>query len=168
MLPIAAAFHAHHLGEPNISRIVGNFPLLNRPLKKHTGIRSTISGKPYPADNMTELLHQIIVDILQKPLDWSKVVANTVASLRAKEVRFAALGPVNAATSLRKALKAVGTKIIESEKEKPSLTARSRRGESGAMAVVGMSGRFPGSETLEDLWRNLEDGQDLVQKVASS
>ncbi|KAL8709008.1 MAG: hypothetical protein Q9220_006217 [cf. Caloplaca sp. 1 TL-2023] len=163
--PIAAAFHAPHLREPDIKNIIGSSPLLERPLKKHTEIRSTSSGRPFSAHSMVDLLHQIIVDILQKPLNWSNVVANTVASLRTKEVSFVALGPTNAATPLRRALKAVGIKIIENQEVRPSLTARPKRGESGAIAVVGMSGRFPGSENLEDFWKHLEEGQDLVQQI---
>ena len=33
-----------------------------------------------------------------------------------------------------------------------------------AVAVVGLAGRFPGAETLEDLWNALESGSDLVRR----
>ena len=34
-----------------------------------------------------------------------------------------------------------------------------------AIAVVGMSGRFPGVDNLEDFWRILERGEDLCREV---
>src|SRR5262249_26224400 len=35
-----------------------------------------------------------------------------------------------------------------------------------AIAVIGMSGRFPGSETLEEFWQHLITGTDLVREVS--
>jgi acyl transferase domain-containing protein/enoyl-CoA hydratase/carnithine racemase/aryl carrier-like protein/SAM-dependent methyltransferase len=34
-----------------------------------------------------------------------------------------------------------------------------------AIAVIGMSGRFPGADTLDDYWRILKDGQSVVREV---
>ena len=31
-----------------------------------------------------------------------------------------------------------------------------------AVAIVGMSGRFPGARNLDELWRNLRDGVESV------
>jgi acyl transferase domain-containing protein/NADPH:quinone reductase-like Zn-dependent oxidoreductase/NAD(P)-dependent dehydrogenase (short-subunit alcohol dehydrogenase family)/SAM-dependent methyltransferase/acyl carrier protein len=36
----------------------------------------------------------------------------------------------------------------------------------GAIAIIGMSGRFPGSPNLEALWRNLRDGVDCVSRFS--
>ncbi|MGW1409041.1 SDR family NAD(P)-dependent oxidoreductase [Streptomyces sp. NPDC002403] len=33
------------------------------------------------------------------------------------------------------------------------------------IAIVGMSGRFPGSDTLDDLWKHLENGDDLITEA---
>lgn len=33
------------------------------------------------------------------------------------------------------------------------------------IAIIGMSGRFAGSESLDDFWRNLRDGTDLVSEI---
>ncbi|WP_215451703.1 SDR family NAD(P)-dependent oxidoreductase [Streptomyces sp. ATCC 21386] len=37
----------------------------------------------------------------------------------------------------------------------------------GAVAVIGMAGRFPGSPDLESFWRNLADGRDLITETPS-
>ena len=34
-----------------------------------------------------------------------------------------------------------------------------------AIAIIGMSGRFPGSENVEEFWRNLKENKDLIQEV---
>ena len=164
-LPIAAAFHARHLGEPNARKIVGTSSFLDRPLSEHAQMFSTSSGKPYAANNLKNLLNQIAVDILRETLNWTKVFAETISSLCNQEVSFTAVGPTSAASAISKALKAANIKVVGIVEEKPSLTAQATRRESGAIAVVGMSGRFPGSESLEEFWRDLEDGRDLVQHV---
>ena len=38
----------------------------------------------------------------------------------------------------------------------------------GAIAVIGMAGRFPGAPDLEQFWRNLRDGVDSVAPVPAS
>ncbi|MGJ7907988.1 SDR family NAD(P)-dependent oxidoreductase [Actinopolyspora sp. H202] len=38
----------------------------------------------------------------------------------------------------------------------------------GAIAIVGMSGRYPASETLEEYWDNLAQGRDCVGEVPAS
>ncbi|MGC2744318.1 MAG: beta-ketoacyl synthase N-terminal-like domain-containing protein, partial [Candidatus Angelobacter sp.] len=35
-----------------------------------------------------------------------------------------------------------------------------------SIAIIGMSGRFAGSESLEEFWQNLEQGKDLIKKVS--
>lgn len=39
---------------------------------------------------------------------------------------------------------------------------------SNAIAIVGMAGRFPGSESLEEFWQSLMDGLDAHQEVCLS
>src|SRR5687768_2444334 len=33
----------------------------------------------------------------------------------------------------------------------------------GVIAIVGLSGRFPGARNVEELWRGVRDGADLVR-----
>ena len=40
-------------------------------------------------------------------------------------------------------------------------------GHDGRLAVIGMAGRFPGAATLDDYWRNLVDGRDVVTEIPS-
>ncbi|AGP37465.1 type I polyketide synthase [Sorangium cellulosum] len=38
--------------------------------------------------------------------------------------------------------------------------------DSSAIAVIGMSGRFPGARNLDEFWRNLRDGTEAVQRFS--
>jgi polyketide synthase PksN len=37
-----------------------------------------------------------------------------------------------------------------------------------AIAIIGMSGRFPQAESIEDLWRNLTEGRDCIEEIPAS
>jgi acyl transferase domain-containing protein/acyl carrier protein len=50
----------------------------------------------------------------------------------------------------------------------PAAPAAPRRGGTDAIAVVGMAGRYPGSETLEEYWDTLAQGRDRVSEVPAS
>ncbi|KAI9876882.1 MAG: hypothetical protein M1830_005404, partial [Pleopsidium flavum] len=163
-LPIAAAYHARHLGDPDIDRIVGNTPLLDDFPTKGSQIISTSSGKPIIANNLRELLRHVIIDILQEPLNWTKVIHAVTSSLSQGQARLTAVGPTNVTKSLYHALTTAGIKVAETGELQPSPATQIREG-SGAIAIVGMSGRFPGGETLEEFWKVLEDGLDLHKKV---
>jgi len=163
-LPIAAAYHARHLGDPDIDRIIGKTPLLDDFPTKGAQIISTSSGKPIIVNNLRELLHHVIVDILQEPLNWTKVIHAVTSSLSKGQARLTAVGPTNVTKSLYHALTTAGIKVSETGELQPSPATQIREG-SGAIAIVGMSGRFPGGETLEEFWKVLEDGLDLHKKV---
>ncbi|WP_198119457.1 SDR family NAD(P)-dependent oxidoreductase [Massilia rhizosphaerae] len=42
---------------------------------------------------------------------------------------------------------------------------RSAAGDGDAIAIVGLSGRYPGAEDVEQFWRNLRDGKDSIVEV---
>ncbi|MFQ6329964.1 SDR family NAD(P)-dependent oxidoreductase [Nocardia sp. CWNU-33] len=50
----------------------------------------------------------------------------------------------------------------------PSIPARRTAPQSMDIAVIGMSGRFPGAANLEEFWRNLAAGRDAVTEVPPS
>lgn len=166
-LPIAAAYHASHLGKPNADKIVGSFLLQDRSLKRNSHIMSTSSSTPFVADSLSILLHQIIDDILQLPLYWSKTVQAVVSSLSKADINLTILGPTSMAKSLRRALEKGGITITETDHANTP-PAGNMHGGSGAVAVVGMSGRFPGGESLREFWEVLKKGQDLHKKVIRS
>ncbi|KAL2056771.1 hypothetical protein ABVK25_003166 [Lepraria finkii] len=164
-LPITAAFHAPHLGTPDIERIIA--PLSNSHehyLRKDVAILSTRSGEPIAARTLGEALQHIVLDILQEPLSWLKVVQNILSNLAGQNVVLTSIGPVRAADGLRQKLTSAGINILESDGLEP-LQALQPENRSSDIAIVGYAARLPESETLEDVWKILEDGRDVHKKI---
>ncbi len=163
-LPITAAYHAYHLGEPDMDALLGKSPLFDLLQTKTTRIFSTSSSTPVIAKDLRELLRVVIADILQKPLDWTNTVLQLAIHLGKGPVRLKSIGQSSATKPLQ-ALRTAGVISYAEEEELQSSPETSLRAGSGAVAIVGMSGRFPGAETLEDFWKVLENGLDLHKKV---
>lgn len=126
---------------------------------------STGAGKPFIADSLRNLLHLVIDDVLENPLYWTKTVQNVISSLETAEVSLTSFGPTNVIKSLRRALESAGVKVTETGEAAPTVP-RNMRGGSGHIAIVGMSGRFPGGADLEEFWKEvLEKGRDMHSKV---
>ena len=164
-LPITAAFHAPHLGDLDVDKIIGSSSnFINYHLRKDTAIISTSSGEPISAHNLGEALQQIILDILQEPLRWSTVVHKLVTCFRGQNAVLISAGPVRAADSVRREMNNAGIDVDRSEIQ--PLPASHTRNLSSDIAIVGMAGRLPGCETLEEIWKVLEDGRDVHKKVS--
>lgn len=167
-LRIAAAFHALHLSKPDVQRIIGKSTLLvGKALKKNATIVSTGSGVRFSADSLGDLLPLVVDDILQNPLYWTKTLQALITSLgKSAQVTLTAFGPTNVTKSLRRTLESSGVEVVETkEVEVPLVVDGHILGESDDIAVVGMSCRLPGSDSLEEFWEVLEQGRDLHTKV---
>ena len=165
-LPISAAFHARHLRLPEMDRIIAPSLLHDRGLKPNAHVRSTHSGSPFAADSLISLLRDAIDDILQHPLYWNKVLQGLVTDVGAtSEVMVIDLGPTNVSKSVRRAFDTVDIKVVDDD---PAVLPphQNLRSGSGDVAIVGMSCRTPGAETLEEFWEVLERGRDLCTKVS--
>ncbi len=59
--------------------------------------------------------------------------------------------------------------VLRGKSAAPAFMARrSQPGQSGhpePIAVIGLSGRYPEAETLQDYWRNLRDGKDCIVEI---
>lgn len=168
-LRIAAAFHALHLSKPDVERIIGTSPLLfGKALKKNGRIISTGSGTPFAADTLSALLPLVVDDILQNPLYWTKTLQALIISLgKAADVTLTAFGPTNVTKSLRRTLESSGIKVTETREVEIPLVDGDVIGDSDDIAIIGMSCRLPGSDSLEEFWEVLEQGRDLHTKVTA-
>ena len=165
-LPISAAFHACHLRLPDKDRIIAPSLLHDRDLKSNAHIRSTHTGSRFAADSFIPLLNDAIDDIFQHTLHWNKVLQGVVADVGAtSEVTVIDLGPTNISKAVRRAFDTAGIKVVDHD---PAFLPphHDLRSGSGDVAIVGMSCRMPGAETLEEFWEVLERGRDLCMKVS--
>ena len=166
-LPITAAFHARHLGSPNIDEIVGSF-LGSRdyPIRKDMELLHPSSGKPMAADNIGEALRLIVIETLHEPLIWPAVVQEMVSNLKGKSTVIFNVGPVRAADSLMRKMNAQGVKVLDNT-EIQALGDSQSHNISSDIAIVGFASRLPESETLEEFWETLEQGKDTHKKVSN-
>lgn len=105
-------------------------------------------------------------NIFQNPLYWNRVLQGVVTDVgKSSEVTVIALGPTHVFKSLCRAFDTAGVKVLDHD---PALlpSHQSLRSGSGDVAIVGMSCRTPGAETLEEFWDVLEQGRDLCAKVS--
>ncbi|KAL8948706.1 MAG: hypothetical protein Q9222_005131 [Ikaeria aurantiellina] len=166
-LPITAAFHASHLGRPDVEGILGSFQESSgHPLRDGVTMMSTSSGQPIVAQTLTEIMHQVVLDTLQEPLRWSEVARQLVSHCADQDANIVSAGPVSAADSLLRHLKGSKAKGVSYSEMQP-LQQEDSQNRSGDIAIVGIASRMPESESLEEFWKLLEAGRDVHKKVPS-
>jgi Beta-ketoacyl synthase, N-terminal domain len=167
-LPISAAFHASHLGRPDVEGILGSLADRDdRPLRDNVTVISTSSGQSIVARTLGEVLKQIVLDTLQEPLRWSDVVRHLVSQCADGDVKVLSSGPVSAADSLLRHLKSSAAKGVSYAEVRPLHQENPSNGSSD-IAIVGIASRLPEAESLEEFWKLLEAGRDVHKKVGDS
>lgn len=161
-LPIFAAFHAPHLPTPSAESIVGSSPFFSATLPAGTTLIDPSSGSPYSGRTLYDLIQDALNHIFQQELFPAKAVTGAVNGLQGSVVDVSIFGPSNAENFLRQSLKAAG--LEDAKIRKPEVAQATDAPE--AIAIVGMSGRFPGSETLYGFWDTLVQNKDLHQKAS--
>lgn len=116
-------------------------------------------------------------DIMKNPLRMTETVDRVISELKGQDrvvselkeqqVDLFVVGPTSQTGLVENALQNAQCSVnVVRSADAPSLV-RSKREGSGHVAIVGMSGRFPGSENLRDFWDVLARGQDLHEQVVS-
>ncbi|KAI1377814.1 hypothetical protein F4677DRAFT_413633 [Hypoxylon crocopeplum] len=155
-LPIYGAYHAKHLPLPDLDYIMGDSPLLKRPVPARG---SLLHPKTTQSQSFRELLQLALQEILQQPLDLDDDIRNISHRTADCDVHLTSIGPARM-SSLERALQPshvcrLGSRQLQSPQSNlPPLDT----GES--IAVVGMAGRFPGAENVDELWKALVEGKD--------
>jgi Beta-ketoacyl synthase, N-terminal domain len=132
----------------------------------HRKLISAGSGSCYDDIAAGTLLTGIIEEILYKPLDWPLLVTNLVTELSCYSVNIISVATTNCASYLIKELGLNGIKAVSAPKFNFVSKFANNEPNSGDIAIVGMAGRFPGSDNLESFWKVLADGMDLHRQVS--
>lgn len=147
--------------------IIGQSTLLQTPISARVQIISSSSCTPYKSNNLGDLLYQMMLDIAQHPLRLTETVNRIVSDVReGKEVDLIVVGPTAHTSLLQSAFRSVEVKVNvthRAEKVQPVMNARAG---SNLVAIVGMSGRFPGSDSVDQLWESLQEGREFHEKVS--
>ena len=166
-LHLTAAYHASHLDLCKIDEIIGVSPIIDRNIRPNTSVVSTSSGEMFGENYLVrEVLYKSLVEILQLRIDWSLIVQRLTTFSKELEVTLSVIGPTNATGLVERALKPTLVCDMAGMTSTDDQFHRLDYGTpSEAIAIVGMSGRFPKGESLEEFWQVLENGLDLHKEV---
>ncbi|PKX89227.1 type I polyketide synthase [Aspergillus novofumigatus IBT 16806] len=165
-LDIHALQHTLSISEADIDYIVGNSPVLDTPLPPGYRIWGLDEDRPEAAySNWRHLLRASVSQTLSRPLNIVQAVSKLNANLgTSRHVNVKIMGPSSHAVYLVKALQTAGREVsIHDDLSAKPPSSDSRNG----IAIIGMAGKGPGSDNLEEFWNVILKGLDLHKEVPS-
>lgn len=178
---IRAMQHTLDVNEADIDYVVGNSTLLSTPLRpgyKLWALAGDDANATY--SNWGHLLRAAALQTLSQRLDIAQTVGKLSAHLgTSQHIDVKMMGPSGHAPYLVNILKAGlgalarhvsvdGDLAAHAQTRIESESSLSNKGiRDGAIAVVGMSGKGPGSEDLEEFWNIVATGQDCHEEIPS-
>ncbi|KAI0189498.1 hypothetical protein EV127DRAFT_495926, partial [Xylaria flabelliformis] len=165
-LPVASAVHAPHIPAFDFDSTVKPSYIWDLPLQEGACIMSTDECVPYTAKTLGEVTRQVIPAITSGPLMIDKLFTAAAQHLKqaCNSVGVSVLGPSAQAVSFIRTLRHEGidVDVLTCPVYKPHLQMRAG---SGAVAIVGMSARFPHANDLEQFWKMLMEGRTTHEKI---
>ncbi|KZL80200.1 polyketide synthase [Colletotrichum incanum] len=152
-----------------MDEIIGNNrELLGRELSSAVQVMSTSQCQPFRSATLRELLRQVLDDILILRLDMdgtTKAVASSVPT--GSSLQLVVIGGANAVSTMQNALHSrnVTVTVIDGVAMRPEPALRSG---SGKVAIIGVGGRFPGSESVNSFWESLLEAREFHRPVPES
>ncbi|KAI8633749.1 polyketide synthase [Xylariaceae sp. FL1651] len=179
-IPVYGPYHAPHLhGAIDIEQMLRlNDEQVTAVLassKPRSGVMSSVTGHSFSETDTKSLLKAVVNEILNEPLFFHKALQGSVNEARrfkGSRILVIPYGPTQAASTLANVLRAE-TKLEVVLRSPPHVSRDSspatlgHHGSTGRckLAIVGMAGRFPDSESVEQLWELLEKGVDAHRVI---
>ncbi|PNY28267.1 Polyketide synthase [Tolypocladium capitatum] len=168
-LNIHALQHTINLSQADLDYIVGNnSDFLDRPICCPA---LSLWGMDEPGAiyaNWGDMLRAICSQVLSRPLDITQVVGNLNTKLSGVEsVRVIQIGTTSHTPYLVSALKTPGRHVSVQDGQSllQALNGGASFSQGGRIAIVGMSGRGPGSDNVDEFWDLILSKQDLCREV---
>ncbi|KAK8053729.1 polyketide synthase protein, partial [Apiospora saccharicola] len=173
---VGAPAHAPYMLGADAEEAVGHSAMLDRALDwvKVTMVAPSDECEPRRFSTLRELLCDVFEDVLLRRLLVDKTIESSVARLpQNATISVHEIGSTTHMPSVLKALAAVGLPydVMPAYSPPPpgsAPAALTTRGTSDLIAIVGMSGRFPGSDNVDEFWRELLGGACHIKKVPES
>jgi len=138
---------------------------------------SCVTGRQFEEPDILSLLVAVVHEILNKPLYFQNALNGSINAARqwnGGRILVIPFGPTQAASTLANALR-TATKVEVVLRSTPRVSRESNvshignHGSSGKppLAIVGMAGRFPDSESVDELFELLLNGIDAHRVVPS-
>lgn len=160
-LSIHALQHVVTVSGADLDYIVGSSAMLELPV--NPDFRVWGMDNPHASyANWGEMIRAVVHQVLSLPLDITVVMAQLNSWLGSRKLDVKVIGPSSHTPYFAGLLKTGGsTTTFYSDRslEKPSLPR------SGRIAIVGMAGKGPGSNSAEDLWNLIMSKQDLCEEI---
>ncbi|UKZ66519.1 Type I Iterative PKS [Trichoderma atroviride] len=166
-VPIGTPAHAPHIQPIDISKVLGQSPVYELPIRDNVHVISTSTCQPFEGLTLGDVLTEALGDITCRMLNLAGVIDYIISELHDTEmVNLDPLGPKSQIDSFKKALENGGinftTQSVQSD------VRSGLRDGSDLVAVVGMSARLPGSEDIDSFWEILQAGQKIESEVPAS
>ena len=171
--PSRCLLYGSHLPPVDIAKVV-----CISPVRETNSIQRSLYSVHSPADSLSaatfgELLRLIVSEIAHKPMHVEETfhtMATALQKIGGSEVFLTTLGSTEDVSTFQDILHQRNQTVRIGDLPpipKPFGYDLSSI-PSDAIAVVGMSGRFPESDTLDELWRLLETGTTTHQEIPTS
>ncbi|KAL8906239.1 MAG: hypothetical protein Q9207_002161 [Kuettlingeria erythrocarpa] len=170
--------HAGHVfGDKHVREITRTPALeaLDAVRRPRVPILSTGSGKRYSPSSCTDLLDQLVFELLTQQIRWDNVISGAVEHIKymaVSDCNVFVFRPSLPVQDLMAALKKVKDLSVSMEEMVPWISLKTKESQSSRgpmqskIAIVGQACRFPGGATDTDkFWELLEQGRDVHKKV---
>jgi iterative type I PKS product template protein len=172
-LDIFAPYHAPHIySQADIDSVLDKDATRHlQQFRPRALVHSSNTGRCHIATSTLDLVQQVLREILLEPVQWNNLLQEVVSQVVAAgsaECSVDAIGLTNLAGSLASALKEGGQSGISVRDQSlwsASTNESHGRTQNDKIAIVGMSGRFPGAASPDKLWELLEKGLDVHREV---
>lgn len=181
-IPIFAPYHAKHLfSQEDVWEALGQLAESDLATTSNVPVLSASSGQATGANNFHSLLKAAVEEILLQEIEWAQILSGiqtTFEGFKAPQLKILPFGTAAdqliqsglKQTTLGSSLPAPPSGSKPSFKQEPSFSpsppeATSAPGKRSKIAIVGMSGRFPGANSTEAFWDLLREGLDVHKEV---
>jgi len=168
--------HAGHVyREQDAVDVVASLALDER-FSPRAPVLSTSTGAPFPASSATQLLQQVILEILTRQIVWNNVVDSVVEGFRDHASGDMEVMVVRTSLPVNELKTALGAAVTKATVNLVDLVTwitdasldecRPRTSQQSKIAIVGMSCRMPGGATdTQKFWELLEQGRDVHRQI---
>ncbi|KFZ06097.1 hypothetical protein V501_07759 [Pseudogymnoascus sp. VKM F-4519 (FW-2642)] len=162
-----------HLPPVDDAQIVGTSPALNTLTVQRPQYSAHSVADSLPAETFGETLRLAVTGIRHKPArveDAFRAVAAVLLGKDNEDVVLTTVGSTWDISKVRTILEQHGQSVSAGEYEPTPMPFGNDIGSvpRHEIAVVGMSGRFPESDTLDELWELLESGTTAHKEIPST